>query len=168
MDKEDAHDIHLSEKLIGYRRCLEIFAIVIIVILVIITTYQVFGRYVLSSTPKWSEELARILLVWLTFIGSAIAFGKGIHLKIDLLDRWLSEKINTYLNIVVDVLLVIFLFVVSLKCYQFMNQISDLQTPALGIPNYTIYLGLFIGFAASLPFVLASLIRSLKSLKGGT
>lgn len=147
---------------------MEIVAITIIVVLVLITTYQVFGRYVLSSTPKWSEELARILLVWLTFVGSAIAFGKGIHLKIDLLDRLLSEKVSTYLNIVVDLLLIVFLFIVSLKCYEFMDQISDLKTPAMGIPNYTIYLGLFIGFVTSLPFILLSLINSLRSLKGGT
>lgn len=44
--------------------------------------YQVFGRYVLSHAPSWSEELARFLMVWLTMLGSAAVLRHGGHITI--------------------------------------------------------------------------------------
>lgn len=81
-----------GNKLSMYQKCLEMIAVILVFVLVAVISYQVFGRYILHKTPVWSEELAKIILVWLTFFGGAIAFGKGTHLKIDLLEKVLSKK----------------------------------------------------------------------------
>lgn len=41
-----------------------------------IVVYVVFSRYALSTTPRWAEELPRLLLVWLTFVGTISAFAR--------------------------------------------------------------------------------------------
>ena len=38
-----------------------------------ITTVTVFMRYVLNIVPSWSEEIPRYLLVWITYLGAALA-----------------------------------------------------------------------------------------------
>lgn len=154
-------------KLLTYQRCLEAFAVILVFTLVAVTTYQVFGRYVLHKTPVWSEELAKIILVWLTFLGAAIAFGKGTHLKIDLLESKLSKKMSVILNLIVDLLIILFLIIICINCYEFMSQISGRLTPALRIPSSVSYFGLFFGFIASLPFIITSIVHSIKQLKGG-
>lgn len=156
-----------NRKLVTYRRCLEVLAVTLVFILVAVTTYQVFGRYILNKTPVWSEELAKIILVWLTFLGAAIAFGKGTHLKIDLLEKILSRRVSLIFNLIVDILIIFFLAIMCIYCYEFMVQISGRTTPAMRIPSSVSYLGLFIGFIASLPFLASSIVHSLRGLKGG-
>ncbi|WDP93263.1 MAG: TRAP transporter small permease [Desulfobacter sp.] len=49
----------------------------------VIVTVQVFSRYVLNHSLFWSEELARLLLVWLTFFGATVAYYHGAHPGVD-------------------------------------------------------------------------------------
>jgi len=39
----------------------------------------------LGDQARWSEELARLLLVWLSLLGAALAYAERAHLGIDLL-----------------------------------------------------------------------------------
>ncbi|MBY6162807.1 TRAP transporter small permease [Mameliella alba] len=51
-----------------------------------IVVYVVFSRYALNHTPRWAEELPRLLLVWLTFIGAVSGFWRGTHFRAGLAD----------------------------------------------------------------------------------
>lgn len=57
-----------------------------------IVAAQVFFRYVLNASLFWSEEAARFLLVWLTFLGATTAYYRGSHPGIDALTRRLPAK----------------------------------------------------------------------------
>ena len=48
--------------------------------------YVVISRYLFSSTPRWAEELPRMALVWLTFVGAISGFVHGSHFRAGLLD----------------------------------------------------------------------------------
>lgn len=50
-----------------------------------IVATQVFFRYALNQSLFWSEELARFLLVWLTFLGATVAYRRKVHPGIDVL-----------------------------------------------------------------------------------
>ena len=52
---------------------------------------QVVMRYVFNSSIVWSEEVPRIMLIWLVFVGLATTM-KGKHLIIDILRerRWVT------------------------------------------------------------------------------
>jgi TRAP-type C4-dicarboxylate transport system permease small subunit len=57
----------------------------VFVILVVDVLLGVFSRKVLGDQYRWSEELARFLLVWISFLGGAIAYIDDKHLGVDLL-----------------------------------------------------------------------------------
>lgn len=59
--------------------------IVLMGLMVIVIFTQVFSRYVVGSSISWTEELARYLLIYLTFIGSAVAVREHAHLRVDFL-----------------------------------------------------------------------------------
>jgi len=52
---------------------------------------QVVMRYVFNSSIVWSEEVPRIMLIWLVFVGLATTM-KGKHLIIDVVRerRWIA------------------------------------------------------------------------------
>lgn len=47
--------------------------------------WQVFGRYVLNSTPTWTEALSIQLMGWFILLGAAVGVREGYHLGFDIL-----------------------------------------------------------------------------------
>ncbi len=48
-----------------------------------LTLAQVFARYVLNHSIFWSEEVGRMILIALTFLGASAAWHRGAHIGID-------------------------------------------------------------------------------------
>lgn len=47
-----------------------------------ILCWQVFARYVLNASPPWAEQTALLLMVWMTFLGTAAGIADGFHIRI--------------------------------------------------------------------------------------
>lgn len=48
----------------------------------LVVLWQVWDRQVLGSTPGWTEETARILMVWIGFLMTALGFREGAHIAL--------------------------------------------------------------------------------------
>lgn len=66
-------------------RLLGTLSVVVFVTLVVDVLWGVFTRYALGQQAAWSEELARLLLVWLSMLGTALAYAHRSHLGVDVL-----------------------------------------------------------------------------------
>jgi TRAP-type transport system small permease protein len=64
------------------------------IVIVVLTVTQVFFRSVLDSPLIWSEEMVRLLLVWVVFIGGAVVCWDGRHLNVDVAFVRLSPSIK--------------------------------------------------------------------------
>ncbi len=60
----------------------------VLLVLVVVVLWGWITRE-FGAQARWSEELARLLLVWLALAGGALAYAENAHLGIDLLtSRW--------------------------------------------------------------------------------
>lgn len=84
----------------------------IVIILAVLINVQVFQRYVLNQSVGWSDELLRLLLVWITFLGGAVGVGRCRHLGMNFLGRWLPPEQLRGLNRLVWCLVLAFAAVV--------------------------------------------------------
>ena len=104
-----------------------------------IVIVQVFSRYVLNHSLFWSEELARYLLVWLTFLGASVAYYRRMHPSINLFQHRFSEHLKQRLRLIVHALSLVFFCVMIWYGIEFAYFVRLQTTPALSLPKWTIF-----------------------------
>ncbi|MEE4245331.1 MAG: TRAP transporter small permease [Kangiellaceae bacterium] len=57
---------------------------------------QVVLRNVFDTGILWNESLIRVLVLWLTLMGAITATYGNRHIKINILDRLMSDRIHNY------------------------------------------------------------------------
>lgn len=67
----------------GLTVVLQWLVIVLMFLLVVDVLWGVISRYAFGQQAKWSEELARMLLVWVSLFGASAAFAMRAHLGLD-------------------------------------------------------------------------------------
>jgi len=118
---------------------------VLMVFLLIITSAQVFWRYVLNSPIAWSEELARYTFVWLVFLGGCTAFRENKHMAVDLLPNILSPALRKIQEAIVKILIAVFLIALLMISPEIIQLTMDQPSASLDIPIAFLY----VAFPAS-------------------
>lgn len=54
----------------------------------------VFFRYFLQIGLGWTEELARYLQIWLTFVGATVAVKRWAHFQLTLVNQWIPAGVR--------------------------------------------------------------------------
>lgn len=113
----------------------KLFLMTLTALIICIIIYQVFGRYVLNSSPSWSEEIARILLVWISFMGSSLIVRYRSSIRLELVTgKLFSSAWRERMNILSDLIILIFsVFTFVIGVEHTVRNISYL-TEALHLP----------------------------------
>lgn len=124
-----------------------------IAIFTAIIVYVVVCRYAFSFTPRWSEEIPRLLLVWVTFIGAISAFIRNTHLCAGLTDLMVSPgNSRRYIALLARAMSLLFLIVVFWSSWKITTLTWGHQTTVLSWPAGLVYLALpvtaFLALAA--------------------
>jgi TRAP-type transport system small permease protein len=121
-------------------RGVELFLVLLGVGMALLTGAQVFFRYVLNHSLFWSEEVGRICLVWLSFLGATAAYRRGAHIGIGFFVEKLPQRLRFGLRILVQLASLAFFIVLIVAGGQFVWFAAGHKTPALGISKFIPYL----------------------------
>ena len=105
----------------------------------LVVALQVFFRYVLNHSLFWSEELARFMLVWLSFLGASTAYKRGLHPGVDLLTTRLSPDLQKVCLQIVHLFSLILFGVMVVYGAQFAYFIRAQISPALYLPKWMVF-----------------------------
>lgn len=135
----------------GYFRLLE-FAIVACLTLMIVMVFgNVVLRYAFNSGITMSEELSRLLFVWLTFLGAILALHERAHLGMDTLVQRLPS-LGKRLCLIASLLLMLWVswLLLSGSWQQTVINIAT-EMPASGLSQALLYaVGVVFGVSALL------------------
>ncbi len=128
--------------------------------MVILVASQFVDRYV---HPVWrgipADEYVKVALIWMTFIGFALAMRSGTEIRVDLIDQRLPAKARLVISGFFDLLLLAMLALIvfeSVRLYEFSTLQTILGTDmTLSVP----VLGLLIGCAFMFIAVLTRFLR---------
>ncbi|WP_019481808.1 MULTISPECIES: TRAP transporter small permease [unclassified Arthrobacter] len=108
---------------------------------------QVISRYVFNTPFSWTEELARFMLLWFTFVSAGFVMARRIHIAVDLL----ASKLGRKGTIVLDTFALITVFatagVLAVAGAEFAAGANRLLAPATGLPMSVVYFAAVTGFA---------------------
>lgn len=123
--------------------------IVILAVMSVIIFANVGLRYLTSQSIEWAEEVARHLMIWLTFVGCGPVLRYGGHIAIDNLQDALHSRLAVALRVVIAALLLAFFVFFVWYGIEYMERTQYQQTPATQIPFSIIYAALPVGMAMS-------------------
>jgi TRAP-type transport system small permease protein len=142
-------------------RVIDTLSVGMIALMAVALCWQVFGRYVLGRAPAWTEELARYLMVWLTFLGAAAVLRSGGHLTVTALTDRLPAAAVTAVLWLRDSLLLALCAVMAWYGFAFAHMNAGQESAAMEIPMTIPNAALAVGFALlALQIVLARLAGS--------
>ncbi len=145
-------------------RLVELVVILLMLGLIGLVSAQIVMRYVFRSPLTWSEELARMTFVWLTFIGAGLAFHRRENLRLTTLTDELPERARLWLRALTQVAEIAFLGIVIGWCIPLLQRLYAAPTPALEWSMDAFYAGVAVGGVVILVFAVIGLVRTLGEL----
>jgi TRAP-type C4-dicarboxylate transport system permease small subunit len=146
-------------------RGLELLCAALMAVLVCLLFMQVAARYVLSDPPDWTEELARVVFAYVTFIGAAVAIARHAHLKIDLLPAAMPQNLRSALRIVWLVGAIVFLVVVLYQSFRLLGRLSHQPLTALPVSKAVFFAAVPVGCGLMLLYEAAELVGEVRSIR---
>lgn len=139
---------------------------ILMALIVIIMFAQVLFRYVFNQSLSWSEELAKFVFVWLTFLGAAICIKERIHVGVEFLMDRLSVKWKRYLDLFQTALITLFNVALSVTGFCWVWEVSGTLSPAMSLPlNIVFYAALPVTSVLSVVFGAKQFIEEIHKLK---
>jgi len=131
-------------KRIGYilNRVEDALLVTVLSASVLIIFWQVIRRYVFNSSLSWSEEIARFMFIWISWLGISLGQGKGQHISVTLLTDRLKGRLQNAVLVFSDLITFAISLVVLWYGYVVMVQTMHQGTSsaALNIPMYLIFM----------------------------
>ncbi|WP_342536814.1 TRAP transporter small permease subunit [Sporosarcina sp. FSL K6-3508] len=126
-------------------KTLEGVSSVLLIILTMVVTIQIFSR-VLSISVPWSEELARQVLIAFSFLGGALAYYKSGELKITMLIDVFPETLRKWNDFIISILSIVISLIVLYSGILFLSDIWGTPTVALRWNKGIFFLAIPISF----------------------
>jgi len=127
-----------------------------------VTLLDVFARNVLGFSFPWAGELARFLLIWVTFLGASAAYKRLEMPGFDLLSEKISEKFSYIVFKLTQIAVILFsgLIIFAGFSQSFSRTVSLQVSPGLEIPMTYPYLAIPIGMSLLLIHAISFLFDS--------
>ncbi|MDR1740261.1 MAG: TRAP transporter small permease [Synergistaceae bacterium] len=121
---------------------------------------EVASRFIFHYPLPWGAEVSQTLLVWLTFVGSAVVFNRRGHIGIDMFAERLPKRAQAVLNRACLAVIAAFLAVGIWSGVAVTMRTWKTTTAALQIPAGVMYLALPVGFALTALYALRMLFST--------
>lgn len=116
-----------------YRILLE-FSKVILLVVVIIVSAQVFARF-FGKGIMWSEEVALLFMVWIAFIALAIGVEKDLHISITVFFNLFPKTVQKILLKVIQLAIIFFGMLLIIYGIMLVQNSMNNKLPATQWPN---------------------------------
>lgn len=121
------------QTLIG--RVEELLGILLIAALAAVVNLQIFSRYVFNAPFIWPEEVSRLLLVWMSFVGAAALTRRGADIAVDTFVLMMPGRARRLFHIGRDVTMIALFCFVAFQGVELAGAVAGMPLIATGMPT---------------------------------
>ena len=152
----------LNARLSRYGMYLSIAGLFVIVVIV---AFQVFGRYVMNSSPTWSENLALVLILYVTLIGAAVGVRDARHMGMESLLILVPEGPRRKIEMLIHVLVGVFGGFMVYNGWILGMSVASYKLPNINLPESVRYVPLVVSGAMIILFSIEHLIALIRGIE---
>lgn len=133
-------------------------------LITLIVLYGVLTRYLFGTQPAFTEELARMFLIELTFFGAALAFAEGSHIGLDYLSGKFTENAKRFCAVLSGFITMFFVcgFLIYGGCEFVKTSINTAnKLVSVNVDFWVVYLCVPISGIFSIMFLLENFLKNI-------
>lgn len=153
--------LKLERIVVGFEATLGVLLVSSMAVLLVV---QVFSRFVMSLPIFWVEEVARLTMIWIVFIGVAYAISTNTHLTVTAVTDRFPRVVRIWLERVVLLLVAYTCIEVSVAGLDLAQRFSSISASSSGLSRSWYFVPTALGFA--LASVQASIVIVTRPLIG--
>ncbi|WP_017611838.1 TRAP transporter small permease [Nocardiopsis salina] len=123
---------------------------------------QVITRYLFNTPLSWTEETARFLLVWLTFLGAGYLMSRRLHISVDLLVARMGRQAMVAVDILATLVALVTSVVMATAGAALAHTTGNILTPATEVPMWLVHAAAVAGFTLIALHSLANIVVSMR------
>ncbi|MFG1400223.1 MULTISPECIES: TRAP transporter large permease [Roseixanthobacter] len=131
------------------RRLVEVPAALLVIAEVVILFAGICARS-LGHPIIWSDELASLLFLWLAMLGSVVAIQRGEHMRLTFVVGSMSPRAQAWCETLAVGAVFVFVILMLHPAYDYTDDQSFVETPALGWSGTVRALAVPVGFGLAL------------------
>lgn len=135
------------------------FTVIALVAMVVLVFINAFLRYTVNSSIPASEELARYLFIWVSFLGAIAAFKDKKHVGVDILVQALKGTPRLIVETLGDLTMLFAFGVLFVGGIDFFKTSAVSKGPTTGIPFGFISASIIIASVAMAGIVIFGLVK---------
>jgi TRAP-type C4-dicarboxylate transport system permease small subunit len=146
-----------------FNRSLDVLAALLFAACLVLVNFQIICRFVLSISVPWTEEVSRLVFVWLAFLGAALGTREGSMIVIDTLPEIVGPAWQSWMDPVIRiaslaVILVMFIGSIPLVASVWPTTLATVDW----ISNGWMYLAFTVSFALMAIYSAVPLVRGVR------
>ena len=147
-------------------RLLNILAGASFLVMVVLTCWQVFTRYILGNPSSWSEELVSYMFAWMSLLGASIVTSERGHMNIPILVELAGPGLQKVLNCLGEMIAFLFsLVILTFGGVQIAQLAMGQMTSSLGVPIGVFYVVLPLCGVLNMLFTLLNVVEIISGKK---
>jgi TRAP-type C4-dicarboxylate transport system permease small subunit len=123
----------------------ELLAMALVVVLLAVVNLQIFARYLFHHPFIWPEEVSRLALVWMTFIGGAALTRIGGDLAVDTFLEMLPHRPKRIALMLRDSAMIVVFAIVAFEGVELARAVNNMPLVATGLPTALLAWPVIIG-----------------------
>jgi TRAP-type transport system small permease protein len=139
-----------------------------LIVAVLYNFVNVVGRYIVGQTFISADEVQIYIMVYIAFLGAAVATWRRLHLRMDVLVHRLPPRVQALLGVAELALTVVLATLVLYVATGYVKQMAglDARSQNAGIPMWIPHSAIVLGFGLIAALAVLQLVQSLRKGDG--
>lgn len=145
-------------------------SVVLLMVVIVATTIQVFTRYVMNASMSGTDEIARFAFVWMSMMGASICVRTHGHAVVSILNDALKRKpeVQKGHDLIIQILIVAGALVLLIYGIQLVQMTGRQRSAGLGISMAYTYACIPVGAFGMVINGLTNIVDDVAEMRGGT